>query len=164
MNASEDVLRLARAYEKYGDELVRFATSLVGPFTAQDVVSQTLVHCLEGSAWALVLDERAFLYRCVLNEVRKHHRAELRRAAREGRDSLGELAHDPDLPSELLAVVASLSPRQRSVVFCAYWLDLDISTTSELLGISEGSVHRHLARARSILRKRIPDHAYRSTR
>ena len=43
-----------------------------------------------------------------------------------------------------------IRPRQRSVLFCLYWLDLDSAQTAERLGISVRSVQReaHIARRR----------------
>jgi RNA polymerase sigma factor (sigma-70 family) len=49
--------------------------------------------------------------------------------------------------------VAGLSVRQRAVVVLTYWADLDPRAVAERLGISEGSVRRHLARARARLRE-----------
>jgi RNA polymerase sigma factor (sigma-70 family) len=52
-----------------------------------------------------------------------------------------------------------LSIRQRAVTVLTYWSDLDPSSVALLLGISEGSVRRHLARARSRLKERLDDNA-----
>jgi RNA polymerase sigma-70 factor (ECF subfamily) len=151
-----DHLALLDAYEKYGVELLHFAASLVGPDIAQDVVSQTFLNCLQSRAWDAVVDPRAYLYRATRNEARKHFRTEQRRAAREQRHGTPRVALDqPPVPTELLRVINSLSLQQRSVVYLAYWLDLDAAAISELLGISPGAVHRHLARARATLRKRV---------
>jgi RNA polymerase sigma factor (sigma-70 family) len=49
--------------------------------------------------------------------------------------------------------VGKLSVRQRAVIVLTYWADLDPPTVAERLGISEGSVRRHLARARAHLRE-----------
>jgi RNA polymerase sigma factor (sigma-70 family) len=48
-----------------------------------------------------------------------------------------------------------LSERQRAVVYLTYWDDLDPPRIAELLGISDGAVRRHLARARHHLRKTL---------
>jgi RNA polymerase sigma factor (sigma-70 family) len=45
-----------------------------------------------------------------------------------------------------------LSLRQRAVVVLAYWADLTPDDIADRLGISEGAVRRHLARARARLR------------
>jgi RNA polymerase sigma factor (sigma-70 family) len=51
--------------------------------------------------------------------------------------------------------VGTLSLRQRAVVVLTYWADLDPATIAERLGISDGSVRRHLARARARLREAL---------
>ncbi len=53
--------------------------------------------------------------------------------------------------------VSRLSPRQRAVVFLTYWDDLDPGSIAGLLGISDGAVRRHLARARATLRRNLDD-------
>ena len=58
----------------------------------------------------------------------------------------------PEYRPEVLAAVRRLSVRQRAVVVLAYWEQLTAGEIAGQLGISEGSVHRHLARARSKLR------------
>jgi DNA-directed RNA polymerase specialized sigma24 family protein len=54
---------------------------------------------------------------------------------------------------EVRQAVARLSMRQRAVVVLTYWADLAPPAVAERLGISEGSVRRHLARARARLRE-----------
>jgi RNA polymerase sigma factor (sigma-70 family) len=155
-----DHLALVDAYEKYGVELLHFAASLVGPDIAQDVVSQTFLNCLQSRAWGDVVEPRAYLYRATRNEARKHYRSEQRRSAREqDHERRGAVDEPLSVPAELLEAVNSLSLQQRSVVYLAYWLDLDAAAISELLGVSPGAVHRHLARARATLRKRVDRNA-----
>ena len=60
---------------------------------------------------------------------------------------------EPDL--DVRRAVASLSMRQRAVVYFTYWDDLDSVEIGELLGISPASVRRHLVRARTHLRKAL---------
>jgi RNA polymerase sigma factor (sigma-70 family) len=59
----------------------------------------------------------------------------------------------PTLRSDVRIAVASLSVRQRAVIVLTYWADLDPCSVADWLGISEGSVRRHLARARARLRE-----------
>jgi RNA polymerase sigma factor (sigma-70 family) len=140
-------------YEKYADELVRFATFLVGPSDAADVLSGAMVRALSSSSWETVANHRAYLYRAVLNEARMAARTEGRRRYHEQRAAL-DIPVEPTTPRpEVLAAVATLSPRQRAVVFLTYWEDLDPTSIGEVLGISDGGVRRHLARGRKKLRR-----------
>jgi RNA polymerase sigma factor (sigma-70 family) len=144
------------AYAKYSDDLVRFATGLVGPEDAADLVSAVMVRVLARPSDRAVQNRRAYLFRAVLNEARMHHRATMRRRAREA------LAVSPDLTTDnvslrpdVLTAVSALSVRQRAVVVLRYWGDLDESETAALLGISRGSVRKHLARAHVRLRRTV---------
>jgi len=144
-------------YAKYADELVRFATGLVGSSNAQDVVSGAVVRCLGSPSWATVRNPRAYLYRSVWAEARMAHRGSARRQVREQKAARPESAWGPEVEPEILRAVSSLSLRQRAVVVLTYWADLDPPAVAEFLGIREGSVRRHLARARARLRDVLHD-------
>jgi len=141
------------SYVKYADELTRFATGLIGPSDAEDVVVSAYVRCVASRRWPLIENRRAYLYRAVLNEARATQRASIRRQLRERRSAFRE-AVDVDIPRpEVLEAVKRLSLRQRSVVFLTYWSDLDPASIGQLLNISDGTVRRHLARARARLKE-----------
>lgn len=144
-----------RTYRKHAEELTRFATFLVGPTDASDIVSAAVLRALSSTAWPSVDHHRAYLFRAVLNEARMHHRSTARRHAREQRSATPERVDEIDTLSDVLEMVDRLSPRQRAVVYLAYWDDLDPAAVAEVLGVSEGSVRRHLARARAALRRML---------
>ena len=76
-------------YERHADELMRFATSVAGPDNAADVVSIAFMGALASPGWAKVDNQRAYLYRSVLNAARNNARSNGRRTRREetaGRD------------------------------------------------------------------------------
>lgn len=150
-----DVLRLSDAeiYEKYASELVRFATGLVGPDDAADVVAESFVGVLGSQSWEKVDEPRAYLYRAVLNEVRMRHRSTMRRKAREIRTAKREASFDPLPRPEVLEAMSVLSTKQRASVVLTYWEDLTPDEVAARLGVSEGTVRRHLNRARSKLRE-----------
>ena len=144
-------------FRTYADRLLAFATGLVGPHDAADVVSNALLRALWSPSWADVRNPRAYLYQCVLNEARRHHRDDMRRRAKElkaaRRDDVVSLL--PEVRPEVLEAVGKLSLRQRAVIFLTYWNGLTPQSVAEHLGISEGSVRRHLARARARLRRSL---------
>ena len=141
------------AYEKYADELMRFATSLVGPSDASDVVSEAVIRCVYSKSWPSVQNPRAYLHRAVLSEARRLGLSARRRRAREERTAPREAVLPPDVRTDVIDAVRSLSVQQRAVTYLTYWCDLTPADVSSLLAISEGAVKRHLARARSRLRK-----------
>ncbi len=139
-----------QVYVKYADELMRFATGLVGPADAEDVLADAVARCLRTRGWSEVANQRAYLYRAVLNEA---HSLGRRRARRRVYPIEELTTAEPLVAPEVRAAVDRLSVRQRAVVLLTYWADLDPATVADRLGISEGSVRRHLARARARLRE-----------
>jgi RNA polymerase sigma factor (sigma-70 family) len=140
-------------YRKHADELTRFATGLVGPNHAADVVSEAVLQAMNAGAWPRVVDKRAYLFRCVYHGAAHHHRSVGRRRAREERTALPEPVEQPNIRPEVLAAVNRLSIRQRAVIVLTYWDDLDPAAVAGLLDISDGAVRRHLARGRSRLKE-----------
>ncbi len=105
--------------------------------------------------WTTVRDARPYLYRAVLNQARQSHRGAMRRAARDARVASPLTSDPPDVRPEVLEAVARLSLRQRAVIVLTYWEDLDPAQVGRRLQISDGSVRRHLARARARLREEL---------
>lgn len=149
--------RDAEIYEKHAEELLRFATVLVGPDTAPDVLSTAILHAIGAKAWPELSNRRAYLFRCVLNEARSNQRSSFRRRRLEMRLAPPESINDPEPSFDFATAIMRLSPRQRAVVYLSYWEDLSNEEIASMLDITLGSVHRHLARARSHLRRLLSD-------
>ena len=86
-----EILTRAETYTKYAFELARFATSLVGPTDAADVVSEAVIKAMWSQTWPSVVKHRAYLYQAVLNESRMHHRRSTRRRTREMKTASSEM-------------------------------------------------------------------------
>lgn len=147
----------ADLYEALAPELIRFASALVGPDEAADVLSTAVVKALASPTWSRVANRRAYLYRAVFNVARTHQRRARQRVDREAGTARGLQWDMPNLDPHVRTAVLGLSLRQRAVIVLTYWSDLDPAAVAEQLGISEGSVRRHLARARSRLREVLHD-------
>lgn len=145
----------AAVYAKHARRLVALATALAGPSSAEDVVSAAVVKVLSSPSWPDVADRGAYLTRAVVNEVRSTHRTALRREARERRTARRESVRDADPALDVMSALAALSLRQRSVIVLTYWADLTPAAVAVELGITEGSVRQHLARARRSLRRTL---------
>ncbi len=151
-------LTKTEVYEKCSDDLIRFATGLVGPTEGPDVVSEAVVRAMWSTNWESVNNQRAYLYTSVLNEARRHHRDTMRQRAMEiqaAAPSDADLV--PEIRPEVLDAVSRLSMSQRATVFLAYWEDLRPAEIARRLGLSEGTVHWHLARGEARLRRILYD-------
>jgi RNA polymerase sigma factor (sigma-70 family) len=151
-----DDLDDAALYRRVAPELIRFAAALVGRTDAPDVLSGAVVKALAAPGWPTVRDRRAYLYRSVFNESQTWLRRAGQRPLLEARAVRARGTDRFELPTlhpDVRSAVARLSVRQRAVIVLTYWADLDPGTVAVRLGISEGSVRRHLARARARLRE-----------
>lgn len=148
---------LTSCFEKNADALTRFAATMVGSDDADDVVSDAIVGVLRSSP-AHVDDMTAYLYRAVANAAKKHWRSLSRRERREHATAQTDLVDvafaDPAIAASLMA----LSPQQRAVVHLTYWEDLTPPMVAIRLGVSDGTVRRQLARARSRLSEVLDGH------
>lgn len=143
----------SEVYRRHADELVRYATALVGPADAPDVVVDAVVAAFRSPAWSKVENQRAYLYRAVLNRSLSVRRSDARRVARELRVAGSELVAAGESSLDAQRALADLSPQQRAVVYLTYWEDLTPAQVAALLDVSEGTVRKQLARAREQLRR-----------
>jgi RNA polymerase sigma-70 factor (ECF subfamily) len=140
-----------QVYRNYSQELTRYATGLVGPFDASDVVTDACLRAFDSPSWPDVVDRRAYLYRTVFSVATDHHRRTLSRRLREIRSASPEAIETTPADVDVLRAVSNLSVSQRAAVFLTYWEDLRSSEVADRMGISEGAAKRHLARARKRL-------------
>lgn len=148
------------AFRRHADELTRFATLLVGPGDAADVVSEAFVSVFTVGAVSTMDNPRAVLFRAVQRRAVDHVRSAQRRRSRESlylrRHSSRGLS-DERSPDGARAVLSLLTDQQRAVVFLTYWCDLRPLEVAEMLGVREGTVRKQLARARKRLREVFDD-------
>jgi RNA polymerase sigma factor (sigma-70 family) len=153
-------LEWAGVYRTESVRLVRLAAVLVGPDDAADLVSEAVTRAVLSRSWGRVENQAGYLTRVVVNEAKRWRWRRTRQLLREqtftalrrqSNDST-PTAKDSEHP-ELLAALVDLSPQQQAVTVLTYWDDLSIEQVADRLGITSGTVRRHLARARASLRK-----------
>lgn len=151
-----DGVSVADIYAAHAAELIQFAIGLVGRTEASDVVSAAVVNCLSSRQGTIVRSPRAYLYRAVYREALMLRR----RLARTARvpwasvaqpDSTVDETQDPDI----MRAISGLPVRQRAAVVLTYWQDLSPDQIAARLGVSPGTVKKHLARGRQSLRKAL---------
>ena len=153
MATADDV----ETYRRHAGELIRYATVLVGPDDAADVVSDAVLAAFATPGWRDVANRRAYLYRAVLHRSASHHRTTARRRRRETsgrhgsprrrRRAAGAGRRRPP------GAWRSSASSSAAVVFLTYWEDQTPAQIADLLGVSEGTVRKQLARAREHLRR-----------
>lgn len=134
-------------YLKHVDDLLRYATVMVGADNADDVVSTVFVRILKGRGLESLEDPRPYLFKAVTNEARSHLR-------RSRHLPLTERAM-PTVDTETVDVIRairSLPPQQRSAVFFCLWEEHTIAEASELMGVRPGTVKRYIHEARTTLK------------
>ena len=149
-------------YRAHADELTRYATVLVGPDDAPDVVTDAVLAAFGSSGWRDVEHPKAYLYRAVLNTAKSRYRSGGRRRRR---DHLYSVQPNPvpqpqtavDQAVDVRRALSVLSTQQRAVVYLTYWEDQRPSDIATTLDVREGTVRKQLARARAQLRKVIDD-------
>ena len=114
----------ADIYREHSAALTGFATVLVGPDYALDVVSSAVLRALGAPGWASVVNRRAYLYQAVANEARNFNRGQRRRREREASVAQTEIVYPAEAYPEVLRAVRHLSVRQRAVVYLTYWEDM----------------------------------------
>lgn len=147
-------------YREHADELTRYATVLVGPDDAPDVVIDAVLATFASPGWRRVEHPRAYLFRAVLNTANSRHRSAGRRRRRESVVALRERpsdAREQEAALDVHRALGTLSPQQRAIVFLAYWDDQTAAQIADTLDVGEGTVRKQLARARARLRT-VMDH------
>lgn len=139
-------------WNKHRDELTRYASMLVGPADAEDLVSTVVLRILNRRRLSDLEDARSYLYRSVLNEARSLVRRRRRQRLQPGFDVV-----PADVEPEILSAVLDLPGRQRAAVYLSYWRDLPVADVAELMGCRPGSVKRYLHMARNRLREVFQD-------
>ncbi|MFZ4718783.1 MAG: RNA polymerase sigma factor [Ilumatobacteraceae bacterium] len=143
----------AALYRAHADELTRYATVLVGPDDAPDVVVDAVLAAFRSPGWAVVDNRRAYLYRAVFTRALSMRRSDARRTRREMVVATPEITVVQESSVDAHRALAQLSAQQRAVVYLTYWDDLTPTQIAELLDVGEGTVRKQLARAREQLRR-----------
>lgn len=131
------------------DDLVGYATALVGPDAAGDVVSTVVARALSRGSLTDLIEPRPYLFRAVLNEATSTRR----RSQRQIPGTATEAMHDePNMHPEVMTAVLGLPVQQRAATYLVYWVGHTTAETAELMGVGEGTVKRYLSLARTTLK------------
>lgn len=148
--------RVDDLYRKHIDELIHFATVLVGPGDAHDVVADAVLATITSGSAETVDNVRAYWFRAVSNTASSFHRSRFSRLRREQNAFSSAATYGVDNEAvDARRVLATLSAQQRAVVYLTYWHDMSPDAVADLLQTTEGTVRKQLARARATLREAL---------
>jgi RNA polymerase sigma-70 factor (sigma-E family) len=143
------------------DRVRRVAYLMAGDWHRADDLAQSAFLRLARS-WRSVRDRttldayvRTCVFREVIDEARRPWRRERAVTTVPEGESGGSIADDVTERFALAAVLAKLPARQRAVVVCRFYEDLDVAATAAVLGCSPGTVKSQTARALDALRSAL---------
>jgi RNA polymerase sigma-70 factor (sigma-E family) len=145
-------------FEAHHAHLIRLAGLMTGSAdVAQDVVADVFAQLLRRPN-AAIDDPRAYLRRCVVNEVRSRGRRLSRRARLSSRIEVGSGSssgfEEPHAERDrIVAALLQLPARQRHVLVLRHFEDLSEAQTASILGIPAGTVKSTSARGAARLRE-----------
>jgi RNA polymerase sigma-70 factor (sigma-E family) len=157
-SVEEDQREFAEFYAAaWGDCLRIVMVSVADRPLAEDLVAEAFTRAW--ASWRKVrglAEPRAWVIRTAMNARVSWWRRHRREVALGSQDTTAATGQDLALDSSLVAALRRLPVRQREVIALRLLLDLDTSTTAEMLGISSSAVTTHLHRAIGALRRDIP--------
>jgi RNA polymerase sigma factor (sigma-70 family) len=154
-SAATVAANLEELWREHGPTGLRLATVLVGPADAHDVAISAFLRVTSLAGRSDIGQFRSYLLRAIRNEAHSLFRSRRRRLRRDVAALAERFANDPIGDVDLRAAIAALGLRQRTVLFLAYWEDMTEAAIADALGLSRGTVHRDLQRARDRLGKAL---------
>ncbi|MGP3754156.1 RNA polymerase sigma factor [Streptomyces sp. IBSNAI001] len=170
----EDPDAFSALFDRYADDIHRYAARRLGTEAADDLMAETFVIAFQQRRrYDLSRPQaRPWLYGIVTNLVGGHRRAEARRLralSRAASTAPGERGGDGEpladrvaarvsaegVRAELAGALAALPARYRDVLLVVAWGDLDYAEAAEALGVPVGTVRSRLHRARKKLREAL---------
>lgn len=139
-------------YRQHKHDLIRYATVLVGPSDAEDVLSTVIARVYRSKRTLSDLDSpRPYLMKAVLHESldRKKRKQTLPLVDQ----AVGAVKSQP----EVLAAVMELPVQQRAAVFLTYWVGMSSEEAAQHLGCRPATARRYLHLARKKLEAVLSD-------
>ncbi|MEV0351494.1 RNA polymerase sigma factor [Nonomuraea sp. NPDC050680] len=167
-----DPERFASLFDRYADEIHRYATRRLGQenfSTADDVTAETFLAAFrKRSRYDLSRPDAApWLYGIASNLIAKHRRTELRKLR-----ALARVPSHDDNPFEqrsidridaqrlgprLADALARLSSAERELLFLVTWAELSYEQAAQAFDIPVGTVRSRLSRVRAKIRNVLED-------
>lgn len=139
-------------YVKYRDELIRYATALVGPGNAEDMLSSVITRVYKSRRSLTEIDSpRPYLMKAVLNEA-------LNFRSKPPTSELREFGVEPKRSRpEVLEAVVELPLQQRAAIYLSYWGGMNSTEVGDLMGCRAATVRRYIHLAHKKLEAVLAD-------
>lgn len=139
-------------YRQSKHDLIRYATILVGPSDAEDVLSTVIARVYESRRRLSDLDEpRPYLMKAVFHES-------LDRKKRKQALPLVDQAIEPTRSRpEVLEAVMELPLQQRAAVYLTYWVGMTSDDAAKHMGCKPATARRYLYLGRKKLEAVLTD-------
>ena len=163
-----DVQAFSGLVQRHADSLFGLGYSLTGNAAdAEDVVQETFLASFRGlRRFEARSSVKTWLYRILVRQVARHHRARYRRPAATldlaiaaGREPVQpEATEAQDMRLDLTDVLKKLTAEHRHVVVLRELQGLSYAKIAEILDLPRGTVESRLHRARESLRQQLKDY------
>ena len=136
-------------YHSLAPRLMRYATVLVGPTDAEDVVSNVVAKAMHRHGSLSALEDAApYLMKSVLNEATGLRRSRARRKTVPAATVPDVAGGDRSSTLEIRELIDELPPKQRAAAYLVFFEENTAVEAARLLGTQPATVRRyvHLAR------------------
>jgi RNA polymerase sigma factor (sigma-70 family) len=163
-----DPSRFGEIFDRYADDILRYANARLGSDLAEDVTAETFLAAFRArSRYDLSRgNARPWLYGIAIRQIGKHARAERRyrdalsrvqaeMVAADFGDRVADRVTAEQLRPRLAAVLSGLPRQDRELLLLVAWADLTYEESAQALGISLSAVKSRLHRIRKQTRQAL---------
>jgi RNA polymerase sigma factor (sigma-70 family) len=156
-----DPSRFGEIFDRYADDILRYASARLGSDLAEDVTAETFLAAFRarGKYDLSRGNARPWLYGIAIRQIGKHRRAESRYRQAMSRvqaetvtadfgDRVADRVAAERLRPRLSAVLSGLSRQDRELLLLVAWTDLTYEESAQALGVSVSAVKSRLHRIR----------------
>jgi RNA polymerase sigma-70 factor (ECF subfamily) len=160
--------RFGEIFDRYGGDILRYASARLGSNLAEDVTAETFLAAFRArSRYDLSRgNARPWLYGIAIRQIGKHARAERRYVQALSRvqaetvttdfgDRVADRVTAEQLRPRLSAVLSGLPRQDRELLLLVAWTELTYEETAQALGVSVSAVRSRLHRIRARTRQAL---------
>ena len=147
--------QITEIFTRQVDTIYRVCYAYMGNAAdTEDAVQETFIKLMRANVEFNSLEhERAWLIRVAINHCKDVLKSSSRKSV--ALESVGEPADKRRQRDETLAVVLSLEPKYKDVVYLHYYEGYTTEEIGEILGHPPSTIRNHLSEARRILKREL---------